>query len=103
MSRWSAEIAIRELFRHASRPKRSKILSFLKVHRALGDVLTFPTAIGERAGLALAKSLEDQATAARVAAALAESAFETAEAEIAAAQAAAAQRAPEGRSGRAKA
>ncbi len=99
----TAEIAVRELFRHASRPKRSKILSFLRVHRALGDVLRFPTAIGERAGLALAKALEDDETAARVAQALAEGGCETAEAELAAAQAAAALRAPEGRSGRTKA
>ncbi len=99
----TAEIAVRELFRHASRSKRSKILSFLRVHRALGDVLRFPTAIGERAGLALAKALEDDEAAARATEALSGSEYETAEAEMAAAQAAAAQRAPEGRSERAKA
>ena len=99
----TAEIAVRELFRHASRAKRSKILSFLRVHRSLGGVLRFPTAIGERSGLALAKVLEDDAVAARVAQRLAESVFETAEAEMTAAMAAAAQRASEGRSGATKA
>ncbi len=94
----TAEIAVRELFRHASRPKRSKILSFLKIHRALGDVLRFPTAIGERAGLTLAKALEDAAVARSVAGALKDGGYETAEAEMAAAMSTAAQRAPEGAS-----
>ena len=54
----TAGIAVRELFRHASRAKRSKIHSFLKIHRDLGEVLRFPTALTERQGLALAKKLE---------------------------------------------
>ena len=94
----TAEIAVRELFRHASRPKRSKILSFLKIHRALGDVLRFPTAISERAGLALSKTLADDAVAARVAQTLSETHPESAEAEMAAISAVAVQRASEGRS-----
>lgn len=52
------QIAVRQLFRHASRAKRSKILSFLKIHNELGEVLRFPTALTERQGLALAKKLE---------------------------------------------
>ncbi|MEM9969491.1 MAG: ParB N-terminal domain-containing protein [Pseudomonadota bacterium] len=78
----TAEIAVRELFRHASRPKRSKILSFLRVHRALGGVLRFPTAIGERAGLTLARALEDEGAANRIAERLADSGCETAEDEL---------------------
>lgn len=55
----TAEKAVRELFRHASRPKRSKILSFLRLFRALDGVLRFPSALTERQGLALAKRIEE--------------------------------------------
>ena len=54
----TAEIAVRELFRHASRAKRSKILSFLRLYRALDGLLKFPTALSERQGLAVVKALE---------------------------------------------
>lgn len=50
--------AVLELFRSASRPKRSKIHSFLTVVQALDGALRFPTAIPERLGLRLAKSLD---------------------------------------------
>jgi len=81
----TAEIAVRQLFRHASRPKRSKILSFLRLYRALDDALRFPAALSERQGLALAKALEaGQGAEVRLRAALTEVAPETAEAERAA-------------------
>ena len=49
--------ALRALFATASRAKRSKIGSFVGVVRAVGRALRFPQALGERAGLKLAKSL----------------------------------------------
>jgi len=54
----TAEIAVRELFHHASRAKRSKILSFLRLYRALDGLLRFPTALSERQGLEMVKALE---------------------------------------------
>lgn len=53
--------ALRALFATASRPKRSKIGSFLTVVRALDGALRFPEAIGERLGLQLAQALEGDA------------------------------------------
>lgn len=50
--------ALLSLFRAASRAKRSKIRSFLTVVDQLEDHLSYPQAIGERLGLALAKRLE---------------------------------------------
>ena len=50
--------AVKMLFQHALAPKRSKILSFVALHEALGDVLRFPKAIPEKLGLALVKALE---------------------------------------------
>jgi len=50
-------VALAKLFHAASRPKRSKIGSFLKVVRALEDALHFPTQLNERNGLALAQAL----------------------------------------------
>ncbi|MBB5723640.1 ParB-like chromosome segregation protein Spo0J [Loktanella ponticola] len=50
------------LFHAASRPKRSKIGSFVGIVRALDDHLRFPTAITERSGLALAAALEADVT-----------------------------------------
>ncbi|MHC0055466.1 hypothetical protein [Actibacterium sp. D379-3] len=50
--------ALRALFASASRAKRSKIGSFVTLHRGLGDALRFPAAIPERLGLALVKALE---------------------------------------------
>jgi hypothetical protein len=53
--------ALRVLFRAASRPKLSKIRSFLSIVRDLDDVLRFPETIGERLGLRLAQGLERDA------------------------------------------
>lgn len=51
--------AVKMLFQHAPAPKRSKILSFVFLHEALGDALRFPEAIPEKLGLALVKALQD--------------------------------------------
>ena len=51
--------ALQELFRAASRAKRSKIGSFLPVVRALDGYLRFPHALSERLGLGLAQALTD--------------------------------------------
>ena len=51
------QAALRALFATASRPRRSKIASFIAVHDALDGVLRFPAAIPERLGLRLAKAL----------------------------------------------
>lgn len=50
--------ALLDLFAAASRAKRSKIRSFLSIVQALDGALKFPEAIGERAGLTLAKALD---------------------------------------------
>ena len=49
--------ALSALFQAVPRAKRSKIGSFVRVVRALDDVLQFPTALSERLGLALAQAL----------------------------------------------
>ena len=54
-------VALNALFHAASRPKRSKIGSFVGIVRALDDHLRFPTALTERTGLALAQALEADA------------------------------------------
>lgn len=54
----SPAAAVRMLFQHAPAPKRSKILSFVALHEALGNVLCFPEAIPERLGLALVKAMQ---------------------------------------------
>lgn len=65
--------AVLGLFAHAPKAKRSKILNFVTVHRALGRSLAFPAAIPEHLGLALAKALgADKALAGRITRALAE-------------------------------
>jgi hypothetical protein len=51
--------ALRRLFAHGSRARRSKIGSFLGLYRALDGVLRFPAALGERQGLDLAQALEE--------------------------------------------
>lgn len=51
--------ALLQLFHAASRPKRSKIRSFLSIVHALDGALRFPEAIGERMGLVLARRLEE--------------------------------------------
>lgn len=63
--------AVKALFGHAPAAKRSKILSFVRLHQALGAVLSFPVAIPEKLGLALVGALEaDPALAGRLAVAL---------------------------------
>lgn len=51
------KIALAHLFAAASRAKRSKIRSFLKVFHGLDDLLSFPSHLTERQGLALARAL----------------------------------------------
>lgn len=50
--------ALLYLFSATSRTRRSKIRSFLALYHAADDLLQFPSAIGERLGLALAKQLD---------------------------------------------
>ncbi len=50
--------ALRGLFSTASRAKRSKIGAFIPIVSKLGDALTFPAALPERLGLALAKRMD---------------------------------------------
>lgn len=52
------QIAVRDLFASASRAKRSKIGSFLRVHEALDGSLKFPASLTERLGLSLARALD---------------------------------------------
>lgn len=54
----SPAAAVRMLFQHAPAPRRSKILSFVSLHQALGHALRFPEAIPEKLGLALVKMIE---------------------------------------------
>ena len=53
--------ALARLFASASRAKRSKIGSFLRLYTALDDRLRFPAAIPERLGLRLARALDADA------------------------------------------
>ncbi|MHA3915824.1 ParB/RepB/Spo0J family partition protein [Halovulum sp. GXIMD14793] len=55
----SVEAAVDALFASASKAKRSKVRSFAVVHEGLGDLLRFPTALTEKAGLRLAMALRD--------------------------------------------
>lgn len=74
--------ALGDLFAAASRAKRSKIKSFIRIVDALDGTLRFPQALGERLGLKLSKALEEEATlAVRLQSALAQAAPATAEAE----------------------
>ena len=76
--------ALQTLFAAASRPRRSKIGSFLRIVRALDDALRFPAAIPERLGLRLAAAMQDDATLApRIRDALQKTPPETADAELA--------------------
>lgn len=50
--------ALQALFASASRAKRSKIKSFIKIVRSLDGELAFPEALSERSGLELSKALE---------------------------------------------
>ncbi|QIE42997.1 ParB/RepB/Spo0J family partition protein [Meridianimarinicoccus aquatilis] len=53
----TVEQAVNGLFHAASKAKRSKIRSFALVHEELGDMLSFPEHLSERAGLRLASAL----------------------------------------------
>ena len=53
----SEDAAVRVLFAAASPARRSKIKSFVPLHRVLGDRLRHPAAIPERLGLAVAQGL----------------------------------------------
>ena len=57
--------ALLHIYSTASRAKRSKIRSFLKIVRSLDGSLAFPAALGERMGLALAKMLEERPNTAK--------------------------------------
>lgn len=52
--------ALDALYASASRPKKSKIRSFVTVVRQLDTALTYPAAIGERLGLDLARRLAEE-------------------------------------------
>ena len=76
--------ALAGLFASASRSKRSKIGSFLKLYQALDDRLAFASAIPERLGLALVKAMEaDPDLASRLAERLRKNPSGTAAGEIA--------------------
>ncbi|MEL7154891.1 MAG: ParB N-terminal domain-containing protein [Pseudomonadota bacterium] len=53
------ETAVRTLFAAATPAKRSKILSFVRLHDALGDVLRYPSAIPEKLGLKLVAAISE--------------------------------------------
>lgn len=74
--------ALNSLFSTASRAKRSKIKSFIPVVETLGDLLRFPTQMGERMGLKIAKALEtDKAAAHRLRKVLQDAGHDSSEAE----------------------
>ncbi|WP_164660172.1 ParB N-terminal domain-containing protein [Tropicibacter sp. Alg240-R139] len=51
--------AVDVLFASVSKAKRSKVRSFALVHECLGDLLRYPSALTEKAGLQLAGALRD--------------------------------------------
>lgn len=64
--------AVHGLFAHATPAKRSKIIKFEVIRRQLGKTLSFPAAVPEKFGFALAQALEaDPALADRIREALA--------------------------------
>ena len=66
-----ARAAVKALFAHAPKAKRTKILKFVTLRETLGASLAFPTAIPEHLGLALEKAITaDPKAGARIAAAL---------------------------------
>ncbi|GGA29601.1 ParB/RepB/Spo0J family partition protein [Neptunicoccus cionae] len=76
--------ALLSLFATASRPKRSRIRSFIEIYHALGDVLCFPGHIPERLGLSLVEGLRrDPELADRIERALQEKQPTTPDAELA--------------------
>jgi len=79
----SEKQALLELFRTASRAKRSKIRSFLSVVHEFDGALRFPQSIGERLGLQLSAALDrDINLGPRLNKALQEAACQTPEAEL---------------------
>ena len=54
----NARAAVKELFAHAPKAKRSKITKFVTICEVLGASLRFPTAIPEHLGLKLASVIE---------------------------------------------
>lgn len=50
--------AVKGLFANAPKAKRSKILKFVTIREALGSALSYPTAIPEHLGFALAQAIE---------------------------------------------
>lgn len=80
----TARAGLQGLFGAASRARRSKIGSFMAIVAALDGALRFPTALGERAGLVLARALEaDGALGPKLVERLAQAAPQTPEAELA--------------------
>jgi hypothetical protein len=77
----SEEAALKALFAAASRPKRSRIRSFLELYRALDGHLRFPAQLPERLGLALIERVR-AGQGARIAAALADANPQTPAAEL---------------------
>lgn len=74
--------AVKELFAHAPKAKRSKILKFVTLRDTLGTALRFPTAIPEHLGFKLAQAIEaDRSAATRIARALKQAPPEDAAAE----------------------
>jgi ParB family transcriptional regulator, chromosome partitioning protein len=57
--------ALLTLFASASRPKRSRIRSFIELYHALNGFLRFPSYIPERLGLALVEALRNDETVLR--------------------------------------
>ena len=53
-----ARAAVKGLFAHVPKAKRSKILKFVVLRETLGKSLRFPTAIPEHLGLAMAQAIE---------------------------------------------
>ena len=65
------QMAVKALFANVSSAKRSKILRFVVVRQTIGKALSFPAAIPEKLGLALAAAIEaDKAVATRISDAL---------------------------------
>lgn len=77
-----ARRAVAGLFAHAAPAKRSKITKFVTVRNAIGKALSFPAAIPEKLGLALAQAIEaDPKLAVRITDALRKTPPEDAQAE----------------------
>lgn len=57
----NTEAAVNELFKSASKAKRSKVRSFALIFEELGDLLKYPESLKEREGLRLANALRSGA------------------------------------------